>query len=425
MLKKGQIERRAVGPRDVEFRITHCGVCHSDLHEVRSEWDNDSYYPMCPGHEMVGVVTKVGAEVTRFRVGEHVGSGVFAYSCGECDECRAGLDQYCTGKGGGKKDTTHGAYNCFLRDAESISVHNFTLPDGTEGEVTHGGYSGAKVVHEDYVLRIPEKIPLEKAGPLLCAGITTYSPLVHFGARAGGRGFRVGVVGFGGLGHMAVKFALSFGNPVTVLSTSESKRAKVEAMGCTFVASKDIAQMKANKRSIDLIINTASANHDVTYYFPLLKTQGTMCLVGLPPKPLEIKPFKIIGRRMKFAGSGIGSIGETQEMLQWAADHDVIPSVKIIPASAINHAMADLAENAAPENRYVIDIAGTLASTTDVEGDERIDISKWATQGTVLPPDADLHKAERRRKALVAHCAVGAAVVGVAAVAFALLSRRS
>ena len=311
-LAKTTIERRDVGPHDVAFDIKFAGICHSDIHTVKSEW-GPANYPVVPGHEIAGVVTAVGSEVTKYKVGDHVGVGCFVDSCRECDNCHAGLQQYCTGKGG------------------NIGTYNGTGRDGTP---TYGGYSTAIVVDENYVLRIPDSITLDKAAPLLCAGITLYSPLRHWNA---GPGKKVAIVGLGGLGHVGVKIAVAMGAEVTVLSQSLKKMEDGLRLGAQhYYATNDPETFRTLAGSFDLIINTVSANLNMGHYLNLLKVDGTLVELGAPEKPLEVPVFPLVGMRRTLAGSLIGGIPETQEMLDFCAEHDVTPEIEIIGASYVN-----------------------------------------------------------------------------------------
>ncbi|KUI24639.1 alcohol dehydrogenase [Mycobacterium sp. IS-1742] len=312
-LTETTITRRDVGPHDVAFDIHFSGICHSDIHTVRGEWGR-STYPIVPGHEIAGVVTAVGAEVTGFKVGDRVGVGCFVDSCRECDNCRAGIEQYCTGSG------MVGTYNAVGRD----------------GERTQGGYSGAIVVDENYVLRIPDALPLEAAAPLLCAGITTYSPLRHWNA---GPGSRVAVIGLGGLGHLAVKIAKAMGAEVTVLSQSLKKMEDGLRLGAdAYYATSDRETFGELKGSFDLILNTVSANIDLGAVLSLLRVDGTLVELGMPEHPMSVAAGALIGGRRSISGSLIGGIAETQEMLEFCAEHGVRPEIELIEPAYINEA---------------------------------------------------------------------------------------
>lgn len=324
------IERRLPGPRDVLIDIQFCGVCHSDIHSARDEWGG-AMYPMVPGHEIVGKVAQVGDQVTKWKVGDTVGVGCFVDSCRSCEACEAGEEQYCA-----KGMTT--TYNSYERGSKTP---------------TYGGYSTHITVDQDYVLRVPESLPLEQAAPLLCAGITTYSPLKHFGVKAGDR---VAVVGLGGLGHMAVKLAKSMGAHVTVLSQSPKKKEDAGRLGADdFISTKDPAAFSSNAKRFDFILDTVSAQHDYNDYLTLLKRDGTMVLVGLPdPAPLDASAL-IMGRR-RLAGSLIGGIKETQEMLDFCAERGVAADVEVIPIQQINEAYERMIEGDV-RYRFVIDLA--------------------------------------------------------------------
>lgn len=324
-----RIARRAPGPRDVQIEILYCGVCHSDIHQVRNEWGG-SIFPMVPGHEIVGRVSAVGGEVSKHKVGDAVGVGCFVDSCRRCPQCEAGLEQYCD-------EGMTGTYNARER--------------GT-GVPTQGGYSTRIVVDEHYVLRIPDGLPLDAAAPLLCAGITTYSPLRYFNARPGDR---VAVVGLGGLGHMAVKLAAAMGCEVTVLSTSASKREDAAALGAhDFVATGDGAVFRSHARRFDLILDTVSARHDYNTYLGLLNVGGTMVLLGIP-EPTAISAFPLVAKRRSLAGSMIGGIAETQEMLEFCAAHGICADIELIGIEAINDAYERMLRNDV-RYRFVIDL---------------------------------------------------------------------
>ncbi|MFG6446144.1 NAD(P)-dependent alcohol dehydrogenase [Microbacterium sp. P07] len=324
------IERREVGPRDVLIDIAYAGICHSDIHTIRGEW-GEVAYPLTVGHEIVGTVAEVGSDVTRHAVGDRVGVGCMVNSCRECENCLAGEEQYCL-KG------NVGTYGNVDRD----------------GSITQGGYSEKVVVDEDFVLRVPESIPYEKAAPLLCAGITTYSPLHHWNA---GPGKKVAIVGLGGLGHMAVKIAHAMGAEVTVLSQSLRKKDDGLAMGADhYYATSDPETFEKLKNSLDLIVNTVSAPLDLKQYLGLLALDGTMVNVGAPPEPLPIQVFTLFSNRRSFAGSSIGGIRETQEMLDFCAEHDIAPEVELIDASQINEAYERVLASDV-RYRFVIDAA--------------------------------------------------------------------
>jgi uncharacterized zinc-type alcohol dehydrogenase-like protein len=306
------IERRAVGPKDVRIDIKFCGICHSDIHFARGEW-GEIPYPAIPGHEIAGIVAEVGSDVTRFAAGDRVGVGCMVNSCRECENCQAGEEQYCL----------HG----------NTQTYGSVDRDGT---VTYGGYSDHVVVDEHFVLRIPDGLQLDAAAPLLCAGITTYSPLRHWNA---GPGTRVGIVGLGGLGHMAVKLAHAMGAEVTVLSQSLRKQRDGLELGADdYRATSDAATFEELAGHFDLIVNTVSAGIDIGRFLSLLKTNGTLVNVGAPPEPLPVPAFALIPQRRSFAGSAIGGIAETQEMLDFCAEHGIAAEIEVISADAINEA---------------------------------------------------------------------------------------
>ena len=324
------VERREPGPHEVLIDILYCGVCHSDIHQVRDEWGR-SIFPMVPGHEIVGKVARIGAGVGKWQVGDTVGVGCFIDSCRECGPCRDGEEQYC------QKGMTV-TYNGYERDGKTL---------------TYGGYSTRITVDENYVLRIPAGMPLERTAPLLCAGITTYSPLRHFGVKAGDQ---VAVVGLGGLGHMGVKIACAMGAQVTVLSHTPAKREEALRLGAAdFIATGAPGAFKQNASRFDFILDTVSAQHDYNSYLGLLKHDGTMVLVGIP-EPTTISAGSLVMQRRRLAGSLIGGIRETQEMLDFCAAHDVAADVELIPIQRINEAY-DRVVQSDVRYRFVIDIA--------------------------------------------------------------------
>ncbi|WIE83699.1 NAD(P)-dependent alcohol dehydrogenase [Curtobacterium sp. MCPF17_021] len=333
-LVKTTITRRDVGPDDVAIDIAYAGICHSDIHTVRGEW-GPIQYPQVVGHEIVGHVTEVGANVTKHKVGDRVGVGCMVNSCGECENCVAGQEQYCL-KG---------------------NIGTYASVDPADGSITQGGYSQAVVVNEDFVLRVPESLDIEKVAPLLCAGITTYSPLHHWNA---GPGTKVAVVGMGGLGHMAVKIAVALGAEVTVLSQTTSKQEDSLRYGAkAHYATKDPETFEKLANSFELIINTVSAKIPMGAYLGLLKVDGTLVNVGAPSEPLEVPAFALIPRRLSWAGSAIGGIQETQEMLDFCAEHGILPETELISADQINEAYERVLSSDV-RYRFVIDTA-TLA----------------------------------------------------------------
>jgi uncharacterized zinc-type alcohol dehydrogenase-like protein len=329
------IDRLEPRANDVLIDIAYCGVCHSDVHQVRDEWGG-SIFPMVPGHEIVGHVAKVGTAVSKWKVGDAVGVGCFVDSCRDCEACHAGEEQFCA-KG------MSATYNGYERNGAKLDR---TRP-------TYGGYSTQITVDENYVLRIPNGMPLDRAAPLLCAGITTYSPLHHFGVKTGDK---VAVVGLGGLGHIGVKIAHAMGAHVTVLSHSPGKRDDALKLGADdFLATKDASIFQTNVKRFDFILDTVSAQHDYNAYLNLLKRDGTMVLVGLPdPTPLAAAPL-IMGRR-RLAGSLMGGMRETQEMLGFCAKHDVASDIELIPIDKINEAYERMVRNDV-RYRFVIDTA--------------------------------------------------------------------
>lgn len=331
-----KLDRREVGPTDVLIEIAYCGVCHSDLHQAREDW-GPALFPMVPGHEIVGHVTAVGAKVDAYKVGDRVGVGCMVDSCRTCEQCAAGEEQFCD-RGASM------TYNGFEQDGKTM---------------TFGGYSQRITVDQAFVVRVPEALPLDRAAPLLCAGITTYSPLKRFGA---GPGKKVAVMGLGGLGHVGVRIARAMGAEVTVISTSERKRADAAELGAhDFLVSTDAKAMKAAAGRFDLILDTVSAPHDLNAGLNLLRTDGTLVLVGVPEEALPVQPFAIIGRRRRLAGSLIGGIAETQEMLDFCAQHGVLADIETVAMADINRAWERLLKNDV-RYRFVIDMATLKAA---------------------------------------------------------------
>jgi uncharacterized zinc-type alcohol dehydrogenase-like protein len=306
-------DRRDPKENDVVIDIKYCGICHSDIHMSRDEWGFGSAFPMVPGHEIAGVVRAIGSKVKKYKVGDHVGVGCMVDSCRECNHCKQDLEQYCL-------EGQTGTYGGVERDGSAV---------------TQGGYSEVIVVNEDFVLRIPDNLPLDKAAPLLCAGITLYSPLSHWKA---GPGKKVGIMGLGGLGHMGVKIAAALGAEVTVLSHSEKKREDAMKMGAhNFLLTKNQDVFQENSNTFDLIINTiSSADLDIANYIGLLKLDGTIVSVGAPDKPISLNVFSLILMRRNYAGSVIGSIKETQEMLDFCGKHNITPEIEMIAPDQVN-----------------------------------------------------------------------------------------
>jgi uncharacterized zinc-type alcohol dehydrogenase-like protein len=325
-------ERRDPRPGDVVIDIKYCGICHSDIHQVRDEWGG-SIFPMVPGHEIAGVVSSVGSGVTKFKVGDHAGVGCFVDSCRSCAACDASVEHYCP---------------------KLVVTYNGRAHDGTP---TFGGYSERIVVDENYVLRIPESLPLDAAAPLLCAGITLYSPLKHWNA---GPGKKVAIVGLGGLGHMGVKYAHALGAEVTVLSQTMRKADDAKRLGADhFYATQDPETFKTLAGTFDLIVNTVSADMDWNAYLGLLKIDGTMVVVGIADKPASVAAFSLIGGRKSLAGSMIGSIAETQEMLDFSGEHGIVSDIETIAIAQVNEAYERVIKSDV-RYRFVIDMA-TLA----------------------------------------------------------------
>ena len=328
------IDRREPGPNDVLIEILFCGICHSDIHQVRDEWSGalPALFPMVPGHEIVGRVKQVGKQVSRFKAGDMAGVGCFVDSCRECEPCRRGLQQFC--------------------EKGPAWTYNGTEMDRTTP--TYGGYSSQIVVAERYALKVPAGLDPARAAPLLCAGITTYSPLRQWNAK---KGDRVGVVGLGGLGHMAVKLAASMGAEVTMLSTSRSKEADARRLGAhAFESTRDEATFQKLAGRLDLIIDTISAPHDYNRYLGMLRPQGAMVIVGVPPEPTPLSAWSLIAGNRRLAGSAIGGIPETQEMLDYCARHEIGADVEVIPIQKVNEAYERMLRNDV-RYRFVIDLA--------------------------------------------------------------------
>jgi alcohol dehydrogenase (NADP+) len=330
-LKQLNINRRNPTSHDVEIEILYCGVCHSDLHTVRNEWRN-TVYPSVPGHEIVGRVVSVGDHVKKFKVGDVAAVGCMVDSCRECDNCREGLEQYC----------------------EIGNTGTYNSPDPHLGSYTYGGYSESIVVDEAFVLKIPENLDLAATAPLLCAGITTYSPLRHWNV---GPDKKVGVVGIGGLGHMAVKLAKAMGAEVIVFTTSTSKVEDAKRLGADdVVLSKERGQMSKYSRKLHLVLDAVSAQHDINTYLNLLRVDGSLVLVGAPEHPLPVAAFSLIPKRRSFAGSMIGGIAETQEMLDFCGKHNIVADIEMINIQQINEAYDRLLKGDV-KYRFVIDMA--------------------------------------------------------------------
>jgi uncharacterized zinc-type alcohol dehydrogenase-like protein len=325
-------ERRDPEPHDVVIEILYCGICHSDIHQVREEW-GPSFFPLVPGHEIIGKVVRTGSAVRKFKADDIVGVGVFVDSCRECAECRAGNEHFC------------------LR----TPVWTYNAQDPRHGGVTYGGYSNNIVVHEDYVLRIPGGLNLAAAAPLLCAGITTYSPLRHWQV---GPGMKVGIVGLGGLGHMALKFSRALGaSHIVQFTTSPSKRDDALRLGAhEVVLSRDERAVKAHAGTFDFILDAVSANHDLNTLLGLLKRDGHLVMVGLPAEPLPVGAFSLIAGRKSLAGSMIGGIRETQEMLDFCGTHNIVADIELIPIQKVNEAY-ERTIRADVKYRFVIDLA--------------------------------------------------------------------
>jgi uncharacterized zinc-type alcohol dehydrogenase-like protein len=328
------IKRRGPRPQDVQIEVLYCGVCHSDLHQIRDEWHEfmPTVYPCVPGHEIVGRVVKAGSAVRKFKEGDLAAVGCMVDSCRKCANCLAGEEQYC----------------------ENMATFTYNAEDKILGGVTYGGYSDSIVVDEAYVLKVSPKANLPGTAPLLCAGITTYSPLRHWKV---GKGQKVGIMGLGGLGHMGVKFSKAFGAHTVVFTTSPNKIEDAKRLGADeVVISKNADEMLKHANSFNFILDTISADHDINAYLGLLKLNGTLTLVGAPSKPLPVAAFNVIMGRRSFAGSGIGGIRETQEMLDFCAERGITSDVEMIPIQQVNSAYERLLKGDV-KYRFVIDMA--------------------------------------------------------------------
>ena len=328
-LESFTFERRELLEKDVQLEIYYAGICHSDIHQAREEW-GPAIFPMVPGHEIVGRVTKIASGVTKFRVGDLIGVGVFVDSCRNCESCKAGLEQYCV-------EGMTGTYNTYERDGKTVAM---------------GGYSDIFVINEDYAVHVPESLDLTGVAPLMCAGITLYSPLRNWKA---GPGKKVGIIGLGGLGHMGVKFAVAMGADVTVFSHSPAKENDAKQMGAHhFVSTKDAANLKKLEKQYDLLLNTVSADIDLEPYLQMLKLDGTLVVIGLPGKPYAINAGTLLGQRRSLSGSMIGGIAQLQEMLNFCGEKSIVSDVEVIKSDYINTAY-DRTVASDVKYRFVID----------------------------------------------------------------------
>jgi len=326
-----EFERRELGSRDVALNVSYAGICHSDIHQAREEW-GPSLFPMVPGHEIVGIVTEIGAAVDKFKVGDRIGIGVFIDSCRTCAPCKAGLQQYC-------EAGMTGTYNGYERDGKTVAF---------------GGYSDRFVIDQDYAVTVPDNLPLEGVAPLFCAGITLYSPIKHWKV---GPGTKVAVMGLGGLGHIGVKFAKALGAHVTVLSHSPAKESDALAMGAdAFVATNNGDVFKKHARTFDLILNTISAEIDINKYLSLLALDGTLVVIGLPGKPYAVEVGTLLGARRSMSGSMIGGMTELQEMIDFCGKHNIVSDVEVIKADYVNTAYERTVASDV-KYRFVIDAA--------------------------------------------------------------------
>jgi uncharacterized zinc-type alcohol dehydrogenase-like protein len=350
-LKEMHILRRQVLPHDIEIEILYCGICHSDLHQVKNDFGG-AVYPMVPGHEIVGRVRAVGSHVTKFKVGDLAAVGCIVDSCGKCEYCESDLEQFCD---------------------EGVT-YSFNSPDKHLNGATFGGFSQSIVTEDKYVLRMPENLNLASAAPLLCAGITVYSPLKHWQA---GPGMKVGILGMGGLGHLAIKLAKAMGAHVIVFTTSSSKIEDAKRLGADeAILSTDEKQMSKYARKLHFILDTVSAKHDVNTYLNLLRHDGSVVLVGLPPQPIEVGAFNVIMGRRRFSGSNIGGIVETQEMLDFCAEHNITAEIELIKIQQVNEAFERL-ERGDVKYRFVIDMA-SLKSEAEAEDQNELDQAEFA-----------------------------------------------
>jgi len=328
-LESFSFERRELLEKDVQLEIYYAGICHSDIHQAREEW-GPAIFPMVPGHEIVGRVTKVASRVKKFKVGDLIGVGVFVDSCRKCDSCKAGLEQYCV-------EGMTGTYNTYERDGKTVAM---------------GGYSDSFVINEDYAVHVPENLDLTGVAPLMCAGITLYSPLRNWKA---GPGKKVGIIGLGGLGHMGVKFAVAMGADVTVFSHSPAKENDAKQMGAHhFVSTKDLTNLKKLDKQYDLLLNTVSADIDLDPYLQMLKLDGTLVVIGLPGKPYAINAGTLLGQRRSLSGSMIGGIAQLQEMLNFCGEKSIVSDVEVIKSDYINTAY-DRTVASDVKYRFVID----------------------------------------------------------------------
>ena len=328
-LENFSFERRELREKDVQLEILYAGICHSDIHQAREEW-GPAIFPMVPGHEIVGKVTAIASGVTKFKVGDLIGVGVFVDSCRKCDSCKAGLEQYCI-------EGMTGTYNTYERDGKTVAM---------------GGYSDSFVIDEDYAVHVPTNLDLAGVAPLMCAGITLYSPLKNWRA---GPGKKVGIIGLGGLGHMGVKFAVALGAEVTVFSHSPAKEADAKNMGAHhFVSTKDVNNLKKLEKQYDLLLNTVSADIDLEPYLQMLKLDGTLVVIGLPGKPYAINAGTLLGQRRSLSGSMIGGIAQLQEMLNLCGEKSIVSDVEVIKADYINAAY-DRTVASDVKYRFVID----------------------------------------------------------------------
>jgi len=338
--EKITIKRNLPGDDDVTFDLKYCGICHTDVHFANNDMGSTKY-PVVPGHELAGVVTAVGKNVTNYKVGDKVGVGCIVDSCMNCDCCKAGDEHFCEG----------GMTMTYANDIKHGHI-------STDSGYTYGGYCGSQTVNQRYLVKIPESYPLEKAGPIFCAAITMYSPLAHWKVKEGGK--KVGIIGIGGLGQFGVRLAKAMGNEVYAISTSPNKEEAAKAAGADkFVVSSDADSMKTAENSLDLILNTVSASHQLNHYLPLLKKDGTLVQLGLVLTDHQIQQFPLMMKRVSIAGSLIGGLPETQECMDFCAKHNIIPDTKVIKADELDSVYTALSQKNDSIIRYVLDVAGS------------------------------------------------------------------
>jgi len=334
---KMTIKRNAAGPEDVTFDVKYCGICHTDVHFANNDMGS-TRYPIVPGHELAGVVTAVGSKVTKYKIGDKVGVGCIVDSCWDCESCSSSEEQFCS--------------KTFTMTYDNPLAHGHIA---TDSDYSYGGYSSSYTVHQRYIVGIPEGYPLEAAGPLFCAAITMYSPLAHWGAVKGGK--RVGIIGIGGLGQMGVRLAKAMGNEVTAISTSPNKEQAARDIGAdNFIVSSDPKSMEAGANSLDIILNTVSANHQLVTYLPLMRRDGALVQLGVVPEDHRINQFALMMKRLSVCGSLIGGMAETQDCMDFCAKHKIVPNIKLVKVDELDQVYATLMGKNDQVIRYVLDI---------------------------------------------------------------------